>query len=57
MPITRPALLTSGPPESPGSRSPLISISPVSCSTLPSNSSPAVIDWSSATIDPSAALA
>jgi hypothetical protein len=44
MPITRPALLTSGPPESPGSRSPLISISPVSCSTLPSNSSPAVID-------------
>ena len=43
MPTTRPRLLTSGPPESPGSTPAFVSISPVSCSEPPA-SSEAVID-------------
>lgn len=54
MPITWPAVLTSEPPESPDWTSALTSISPESCSLLPSRESLAVIAWSSAVIEPPA---
>ena len=45
-PITCPAVLTSGPPESPGCRYALVRISPVSCSEVPAAWSLALIDSS-----------
>ena len=46
--------LNSGPPESPAWMSALVSISPVSCSELPDDSSEAVMAWLSAVIWPEA---
>src|SRR5437763_15874025 len=54
MPMTWPEALTNDPPESPGWMLALTSISPDSCSLVPPSSSPAVIDWLSAVIDPPA---
>ena len=44
MPITVPAVVTSGPPESPDCSGTFVRISPVSCSEVCSASSVAVID-------------
>ncbi len=43
MPTTSPLVLTRGPPESPGWMPALVSISPLSCSALPADSSEAVM--------------
>ena len=50
IPMTWPAELTSGPPESPGAMVALLSIMPVRCSGAAPPA--AVIDWSRATISP-----
>ena len=45
MPSTWPEVFTSAPPESPGWMSAFVSMSPLSCSLVPSPESCAVIDW------------
>ena len=52
--MTCPCEFTSGPPESPAWMSAFVSISPVSCSEDPEDSSEAVIDWLSAVTEPAA---
>ena len=54
MPMTCPAGLTSGPPESPGWMLAFVSSMPLSCSDELPSSSLAVIDWFRAVIVPAA---
>ena len=56
MPTTCPALLTRGPPESPGWTLAFTSMSPVNCSGLLPSSSLAVMDWLSVVTVPGATL-
>ena len=56
IPTTLPALLTRGPPESPGWTLAFTSMSPVSCSELPPLSSLAVMAWLSVVTVPGATL-
>ena len=56
MATTLPKRLTSGPPESPGWMSQLVSMRSVSFSEVPSPASLAVIDWPSAVTEPPATL-
>jgi hypothetical protein len=56
IPITLPAVLTSGPPESPDSTGASVSISPDSCSAAPLVRDPAVMERLSPVTRPATAL-